>query len=35
MGTIPVEDSVYAYTMILCNLFLAEFFVKKFHKLNA
>jgi lycopene cyclase domain-containing protein len=34
MGTIPVEDSIYAYTMILCNLFLTEFFVKKFHKTN-
>ena len=32
MGTIPVEDSIYAYTMILCNLFLTEFFVKKFRK---
>ena len=31
MGTIPVEDSIYAYTMILCNLFLTEFFTKKFH----
>ena len=29
MGTIPVEDSIYAYTMILCNLVLTEFFVKK------
>ena len=35
MGTIPVEDSIYAYTMILCNLFLMELFVKKFHKQNA
>jgi len=34
MGTIPVEDSIYAYTMILCNLFLTEFFVNKFHKTN-
>jgi lycopene cyclase domain-containing protein len=34
MGTIPVEDSIYAYTMILCNLFLTELFVKKFHKTN-
>ena len=34
MGTIPVEDSVYAYTLILCNLFLTELFVKKFHKTN-
>jgi len=29
MGTIPVEDSIYAYTMILLNLFLFEFFSKK------
>ena len=35
MGTIPVEDSIYAYTLILCNLFLTEFFVKKFHKKTA
>jgi len=34
MGTIPVEDSIYAYTMILCNLFLTEFFVKKFQHTN-
>ena len=34
MGTIPVEDSVYAYTLILCNLFLMELFVKKYHKTN-
>ena len=34
MGTIPVEDSVYAYTLILCNLFLTELFVKKYHKTN-
>jgi len=34
MGTIPVEDSIYAYTMILCNLFFTELFVKKFHKTN-
>ncbi len=34
MGTIPVEDSIYAYTMILCNLFLTEIFVNKFHKTN-
>ena len=32
MGTIPVEDTIYAYTMILCNLFLTELFVKRFHK---
>ena len=29
MGTIPVEDSIYAYSMILMNLFLFEFFSKK------
>ena len=29
MGTIPVEDSIYAYSMILLNLFLFEFFSKK------
>ena len=29
-----VEDSIYAYTMILCNLFFTELFVKKFHKTN-
>ena len=34
MGTIPVEDSIYAYTMILCNLFMTELFVNKFHKSN-
>ena len=34
MGTIPVEDSIYAYTMILCNLVLTEFFVKKFQHTN-
>ncbi|MDG1794423.1 MAG: lycopene cyclase domain-containing protein [Flavobacteriaceae bacterium] len=34
MGTIPVEDSIYAYTLILCNLFLTELFVKKYHKTN-
>ena len=32
MGTIPVEDSIYAYTMILCNLFLTELFVKRSHE---
>ena len=26
MGTIPVEDSIYAYSMILMNLFLFEYF---------
>ena len=34
MGTIPVEDSIYAFTMILCNLFLTEVFVKKFQRTN-
>ena len=30
IGSIPVEDTIYAYSMILCNLFLTEFFVDKF-----
>jgi lycopene cyclase domain-containing protein len=34
MGTIPVEDSIYAFTMILCNLFLTEVFVKKYQRTN-
>lgn len=34
MGTIPVEDSIYAYSMILLNLFLFEFFSLN-HKKNA
>ena len=34
MGTIPVEDSIYAFTMILCNLFLTEGFVRKFQRTN-
>ncbi|MDA8572530.1 lycopene cyclase domain-containing protein [Flavobacteriaceae bacterium] len=29
MGTIPIEDSIYAYSMILMNLFLFEYFSKK------
>ena len=29
MGTIPVEDSIYAYSMILMNLFFFELFTKK------
>jgi len=29
MGTIPVEDSIYAYSMILMNLFFFEFFTQK------
>jgi lycopene cyclase domain-containing protein len=28
MGTIPLEDSIYAYSMILMNLFLFEYFAK-------
>ena len=32
MATIPVEDSIYAYSMILCNLFLTELFVNKYYK---
>ena len=31
MATIPVEDSIYAYSMILCNLFLTELFVNKYY----
>ena len=31
-GTIPVEDSVYAYSMILMNLLLFEYFSTKFAK---
>ena len=34
MGTIPVEDSIYAYSMILMNLFLFEYFSLN-HKKNA
>ena len=34
MGTIPVEDSIYAFSMILCNLFLTEVFVKKYQCTN-
>ena len=29
LGTIPVEDTVYAFSMILMNLFLFGFFKKK------
>ena len=29
MGTIPVEDGIYAYSMILMNLFFFELFTKK------
>ena len=29
MGTIPVEDSIYAYSMILMNLFFFEYFSQK------
>lgn len=29
LGTIPVEDTVYAFSMILMNLFLFDFFKKK------
>ena len=34
MGTIPVEDSIYTYSMILMNLFLFEYFSLN-HKKNA
>ena len=30
MGTIPVEDTIYAYSMILMNLSLYEYFTKKY-----
>ncbi len=29
MGTIPVEDSIYAYSMVLMNLFFFEYFTQK------
>jgi len=32
MGTIPAEDSIYAYSMILMNLFLFEYFSLKYKK---
>ena len=32
MGTIPVEDSIYAYSMILLNLFLFELLSKRKNK---
>ena len=32
MGTIPVEDSIYAYSMILMNLFFFEYFCSIFKK---
>lgn len=32
MGTIPVEDSIYAYSMILMNLFFFEYLCSKFKK---
>lgn len=32
MGTIPIEDSIYAFTLILCNLFLLEIFEEKLFK---
>ena len=31
MGTIPVEDTIYAYSMIVWNLFLTEWFVQRFN----
>jgi lycopene cyclase domain-containing protein len=30
LGTIPVEDTVYAFSLILMNLFLFDFFKKKY-----
>jgi lycopene cyclase domain-containing protein len=32
IGTIPVEDSIYAYSMILMNLFFFEYFCSIFKK---
>ena len=32
MGTIPLEDSIYAYSMILMNLFFFEYFCSIFKK---
>ena len=32
MGTIPLEDSIYAYSMILMNLFFFEYLCSKFKK---
>ena len=32
MGTIPVEDSIYAYSMILMNLFFFEYLCSRFKK---
>ena len=32
MGTIPIEDSIYAYSMILMNLFLFEYLCSIFKK---
>ena len=32
MGTIPVEDSIYAYSMILMNLYYYEYFCSSFKK---
>ena len=34
LGTIPVEDTVYAFSLILINLFLFDFFKKKVAKNN-
>ena len=32
MGTIPIEDSIYAYSMILMNLYFFEYLCSKFKK---
>ena len=32
MGTIPIEDSIYAYSMILINLFFFEYLCSRFKK---
>lgn len=33
--TIPVEDTIYAFTLILTNIFLTEYFQKRFSKSNS
>lgn len=33
--TIPVEDTIYAFTLILTNIFLTEYFRKRFSKSNS
>lgn len=33
--TIPVEDTIYAFTLILTNIFLTEYFQKRYSKSNS